>query len=217
MLKQAEKYDDLTCARDLEVFIASAQIEANQLAVADGTTMFERTRGIRLISTQDLISMRTMPDSDYAAAVKAMKFHEKHMIDLLRDSLRCSTLMAERLVQQEKRAEYNLSMALNAEAFKNVHDMAAHEGMGLHDTVSYKGDCYAMKHAEPDGEWPPSRVFLCSPVSPSNAKWIAWPAVRPLAIDKEPLLLPRSYPTMDPMTLSIQSHVTIRLGFVWDT
>ena len=53
MLEQADKYADLTCARDLEVFIASAQIEANQLAVADGTTVFEPTRGIRPISTQD--------------------------------------------------------------------------------------------------------------------------------------------------------------------
>ena len=171
VLKQAEKYADLTCARDLEVFIASAQIEANQLAVSDGTTVFERTRGIRPISTQDLISIRAMPDSDYAAAVKAMKCHEKHMIDLLRD--RCSALMAERLVQQEKRAEYNFASALNAEAAKNVHDMAAHEGMGLHDTVSYKGDCYVMERAEPDGDWPPSRVFLRSPVSPSNVKWVA--------------------------------------------
>ena len=62
VLKQAEKYADLTCARDLEVFIASAQIEANQLVVADGTTctVFERTRGIRPISTQDDF------DQDYA-------------------------------------------------------------------------------------------------------------------------------------------------------
>ena len=35
VLKQAEKHVDLTCARDVEVFIVSAQIEANQLAVAD--------------------------------------------------------------------------------------------------------------------------------------------------------------------------------------
>ena len=222
VLKQAEKYADLTCARDLEVFIASAQIEANQLAVSDGTTVFERTRGIRPISTQDLISIRAMPDSDYAAAVKSMKCHERHMIDLLRD--RCSALMAERLVQQEKRAEYNFASALNAEAAKNVHDMAAHEGMSLHDTVSYKGDCYVMERAEPDGDWPPSRVFLRSPVSPSNAKWVAWSAVRPLAIDREPLLLPRSYPTMDPMTLSVDDVLVysescddpsvIRLGYV---
>ena len=81
--------------------------------------------------------------------------------------------------------------------------MSVHEGMGLHDTVSYKNDCYVMEAAEPEGEWPPSRVFLRSPVSPSNARWVAWSAVRPLAIDREPVLLPRSYPTMDPMTLSV--------------
>ena len=143
------------------MFIASAQIEANQLDVAVGTTVFERTRGIRPISTQDLMSIRAMPDSYYVAAVKAMKWHGRHMIDLLRD--RCSALMAKRLVQQEKRAEYNFASALDAEAAKNVHDMAAHEGMGLHDTVSYKGDCYVMECAEPDSDWPPSRAFLHSP------------------------------------------------------
>ena len=116
VLKQAEEYADLTCARNLEVSIAGVQIEANQLAVADGTTVFERTRGIRPISTQDLISIRAMSDSEYAAAVKAMKCHEKHMIDMLRD--RCSALMAERLVQQEKRAECIFASALNAEASK---------------------------------------------------------------------------------------------------
>ena len=94
VLKQAEKYADMTCARDLEVFIASAYIEATQLVVADGTTVFERTRGIKPISTQDLISVRAMPDADYAAAVKATKCHETHTIDLLCDM--CSALMAER-------------------------------------------------------------------------------------------------------------------------
>ena len=62
-----------------------------------------------------------------------------------------------------------------------------------------------MEHAEPDGEWPPNRVFLRSPVSPSNTKWVDWSDVRPLVVDKEPLsrLLPRSCPTMDPMSLSV--------------
>ena len=96
--------------------------------------------------------------------------------------------------------------------------------MGLRDTVSYKGDCYVMECAEPDGDWPPNRVFLRSPVSPANAKWVAWSAVRPLVIDREPLLLPRSYPTMNPMTLSVDDVLVysescddpsvIRLGYV---
>ena len=98
--------------------------------------------------------------------MKAVKCHKKHMIDLLRD--RCSALMAEWLLQQEKRAEHSFTSALNAEASKNVHDMAAHEGMDLHDTVSYKGDCYVMDCAESDCDWPPSRVFLRSPVSPMS-------------------------------------------------
>ena len=180
MLKQAEKCPDLTCARDMDVVIASARIGANRLTVADGTTVFERTRGIRPISTQDSISIRAMAHSEYATAVRATKCHEKHMIDLLRD--RCSALMAERLVQQEKRAEYNFASALNSEASKNVHDMAAHEGMSLHDIVSYKGGCYVMERAEPGGDWPPSRIFLRGPVSPSNAKWVDWLAFRPLAV-----------------------------------
>ena len=125
--------------------------------------------------------------------------------------------MDERLVQQEKRAEYNFANALDAEAAKS-------QSIGLHDTVSYTGDCYVMERAEPDGDWPPNRVFLRNPVSPSNAKWVALSAVRPLATDKEPLLLPRSYPNMDPMTLSVDDVLVysescddasvIRLGYV---
>ena len=51
VILQAEKYADMTCSRDFEVFIAAAQIEANQLAVADGSTVFERTRGCKVIHT----------------------------------------------------------------------------------------------------------------------------------------------------------------------
>ena len=47
VIRQAEKYADMTCSRYFEVFIAAAQIEANQLAVADGSTAFERTRGCK--------------------------------------------------------------------------------------------------------------------------------------------------------------------------
>ena len=160
VIRQAEKYADLTCARDFEVFIASGQIEANQLAVSDGSTVFERTRGCKAISSQDLVTIRSMPDDEYALAVKSMKVSERHMIDLLRD--RCAALMAERRVQQEKRAAFNYSSALNGEARRNVHDMSLFEGMAIGDVVSYKGDCYTLSDAEPAGQWPPARVFFYS-------------------------------------------------------
>ena len=61
-------------------------------------------------------------------------------------------------------------------------------------------------------------------MSPSNAKWVACSAVRPLVVDKEPLLLPRLYPTMDPMSLSVGDVLVysepcddpsvIRIGYV---
>ena len=37
----AERYADVTCSKDFEVSIAAAQTEANQFAVADGSTMFQ--------------------------------------------------------------------------------------------------------------------------------------------------------------------------------
>jgi hypothetical protein len=70
----------MTCSRDFEVFIDAAQIEANQLVVADGSTVFERTRGCKAISSKDLISIRSMPDDQYAFAVQSMKVSEQHMI-----------------------------------------------------------------------------------------------------------------------------------------
>ena len=51
VVRQAEKYAGMTCSGDSEVFVVAAQIdEANQLAVADGSTVFERTRGFKAIS-----------------------------------------------------------------------------------------------------------------------------------------------------------------------
>jgi len=51
VIRQAEKYADMTCSRDCEVLIASGQIEANQLAVSDGSTVFERTCGCKALSS----------------------------------------------------------------------------------------------------------------------------------------------------------------------
>ena len=111
-------------------------------------------------------------------------------MDLLRD--RIDTLAAERRVQQEKRAEYNYAHALSKEAVRKVHDMSSCEGVGLLDTVSYKGDCYVMEASEPPNQWPPTRVFLrCTISSTANCKWVSWSEIRPLSIDREPLLLPR--------------------------
>ena len=105
VLDQAERYDDCVCARDLEVYVAACQIEANQVAVSDGSTVFERTRGTKAVTTKELMSYRTLSDSDYAKAVKKMKTSERKMIELLR--VRCDHIMAERRIQQEKRAEHN--------------------------------------------------------------------------------------------------------------
>ena len=190
VIREAEKYSDLKTGRDFEVFIAAAQIEANQLAVCDGSTVFERTRGVKAITDQELLAVRSMPESSYASAVAKFKVHEKQMIALLRD--RIDALASERRVQQEKRAEYNYSHSLNKESVRLVHDMSSCEGVGLLDTVSYKGDCYILEAAEPVDQWPPARVFLRCKVSPAtNCKWVSWTNIRPLSIDREPLLLPR--------------------------
>ena len=57
VIRHAGKHADMTCSRDFEVFIAAAQIEANQLDVADGSTVFERTRVCKAISSNDLIRL----------------------------------------------------------------------------------------------------------------------------------------------------------------
>ena len=73
-----------------------------------------------------------------------------------------------------------------------MHDMSLYDGMAVGDVVSYKGDCYTLEDAEPADQWPPARVFLRSKLSPEcNKKWVSWAAVRPLSIEREPLLLPR--------------------------
>ena len=84
-----------------------------------------------------------MPDDQYPLAVKSMKVSEQHMINLLRD--RCGALVAERRIQQEKRAEFNYSTALNSEARRNVNDTSLYDGMAIGDVVSYKGDCYTLE------------------------------------------------------------------------
>jgi hypothetical protein len=78
--------------------------------------------------------------------------------------------MAERRIQQEKRAESNFSTTLNSEARRNVHDMSLYDGMAVGDVVSYKGDCYTLEDAEPAGQWPPARVLLRSKLSPDCNK-----------------------------------------------
>ena len=88
-----------------------------------------------------------MPDDQHALAVKSMKVSEQHMVNLLRD--RCGAMVAERRIQQEKRAEFFFSTAFNSEARRNVHDISLYDGMAVGDAVSYEGDCYTLEDAEP--------------------------------------------------------------------
>ena len=74
-----------------------------------------------------------------------------------------------------------------------MHDVSLYDGMAVGDVVSYKGDCYTLVDAEPAHQWHPARVFLRSKLSREcNKKWMSRAIVRPLSIEREPLLLPRT-------------------------
>ena len=189
VVHQAEKYGDVRSAQDLELFVASAQIEANQVAVSDGSTVFERTRGVKAMSNEELMAVKVMPRSEFVEAVCKMQPQDRAMLEMLRD--RCDAIMAERRLQQGKRAEYNYAYRLGKEESRNVQDMTGPGGLVLGCEVSYKGDRYRMLEAVPDGQWPPAKVWLQGVLSATNCKWVAFNQVRPLSEDREPLLLPR--------------------------
>ena len=190
VMYQAEKYGDCTSGMDFEIYIASAQIEANQVAVMHGSTVFERTRGVKALSSEELMTIKVMPETELVKAVKGLKAPEVQMLGLLRQ--RCDAIMAERRLQQGRRAEYSYSSRVAAEAAKNVPDMSAYDGVEVGDIVSYKGDRYELLEAVPEGVFPPVKVLLRLQLSPElGDKWVDFNQIRPLAVDRDPLLLPR--------------------------
>ena len=86
---------------------ADAQIEANQVNVTDGSTVFETTRGYRASTAKDLLAVKGMSDGELYRAVKKLTKVDGDMVTAMKD--RCDALMGEHKIQQDASLELGFS------------------------------------------------------------------------------------------------------------
>lgn len=193
VLFQMEVLGDVVTDRDVQLAVAYAQIEANQVNVTDGSTVFERTRGYRASTAKDLLAVKGMSDGELCRAVKKLTKVDGEMVTAMKD--RCDALMGEHKIQQEKRARYNYGYRVSKEGKKTNAEnyMTMEEGLELGSKVSYQGNKYFMLDEKATNEQgKPVEVFLRSCLDETDEKWVVFSEVRPLAVSEQMLVLPRS-------------------------
>jgi hypothetical protein len=190
LLYQAEVVGDAMCDRDLELVMAYGDIDMNQVKVTDGSNVFERTQGMELSTAAELTKVCNFFDKQMAEAIKPMSKCDAAMVNALRT--RCSALMAERNVQQDKRARYNYGMRLAKEDARGATDFkAVDDGLVLGDKVSYEGNKFFLLDEEGQDEGRPSKALTRNCAVETDERWVEFSLLRPCSLDGKLLMIPR--------------------------
>ena len=128
---QAEKIGQGINDQQLELLTASAEMETNLVAITDGATVYERTRGFSPRSSKDII---VEPRS--VADIKSMT--SEQIVDSLSKpqdiatataiNERCCELLGVHRVQQAYRSRRNMCNRLKTNAVKKVDWQTQNEG-----------------------------------------------------------------------------------------
>ena len=188
---EAEKLGQVQSDQDLELLVTSAEIEVNQVAVTDGSTAMERIGQQPLTSrdmvapTYDQVRMEGMTAEELAAAVTDSR--DRDVAEKVR--VRCEVLLGAHRVEQEKRARYNYAHRVAEEGAKGNFDFLGGGGaMRVGDVVSWKGDKWVLLDVRGVKE---AEVLLEGGVGGCERKWVVREQVRPLAIERAQMFLPR--------------------------
>jgi len=192
VLYQAEVVGDAMCDRDLELMMAYGDIDMNQVKVTDGSTVFERTHGMEPSTAADLTKVCKFSGKQVAEAVKSMSKCDAAMVNALRT--RCTALMAERNIQQDKRARYNYGMRLVKEDARGTTDFkTVDDGLVLGDKVSYEGNKFFLLDEEGQDEGRPSKALIRNCAVETDERWVEFSLLRPCSLDEKQLMIPRSH------------------------
>ena len=220
-LFQAELTGDCLCDRDLELIIDFAQIDVNQVAVTDGSTGFERTRAVKPNTAEDIAAVHVYTAKEINEKVKTMQECDAQMIQAMHT--RCSALLAERGIQQEKRSRYNYGARLTKEHSREgrgaVDHKNASEGIEVGQKVSYQGNAFYLMQEEEVSPGQPIKALIRSCSVENDDRWVMFDQLTALAIDEPHLKLSRSeFPVYEPNDVVAFMHsdddTCVELGLI---
>ncbi len=194
VMQEAFMQGQLRTEQDLELAVAGAEMEINHFTMCDGSTPMQRA-GLMTISSSELVAptqwqaeVANMPAAEVLARIKDIDNAELAMI--MRD--RCEHLQGMHMIGQDKRSRGNYArrVAVNERA-KGFDYVNENEGMQVGDTVDWKGQLWT--YVKDDGLPAPVRLYLRKVKAPrmGEEKWVMLEELRPVAIGRDELQLPR--------------------------
>ena len=135
--------------------------------------MFEHTQGMEPSTAAALTKVCNYSDKQVAEAIKSMSQCDAAMVNALRT--RCSALMTERKIQQDKRARYNYGMRLAKEDARGATDFKTMEDglvLKLGDKVSYEGNKFFLLDEEGQDEGRSSKALIRNCAVVTDERWV---------------------------------------------
>ena len=197
VLYEASVQGQLRDDQDLQLVVAGAEMEVNHFTITDGSTPMQRAGLIPMSSKEHIaptewqLEIGNMTAAEVLARIKDVD--ELRVAQAIRE--RCETLLGIHRVQQDKRARYNYARRVAEEGRKDTFNFATeNDGIVVGDVVDWNGSMWTYLDFEGPQGGTAVKVLLEKLKAPEQGvkKWVLWEQIRPVAIGRDQLQLPRA-------------------------
>ena len=182
VLHGGEAKGNITTSLHCELYIAMAQVRANQRLVTAGATAHERAFGIKAVTTEEILRVKDYDQDELVAVINRLKPLDADFVTAL--ALRCLELVEYKTLHADQKARYNFAkrLALEGNRTQTCYNLAAH----MNQLVSINGDS-KWTLIDLSKDTPPARALIRRN---DVEKWVKSEMIRPLAGDRHEILLP---------------------------
>jgi hypothetical protein len=195
VMEEAFMQGQLRSEQDLQLAVAGAEMEINHFTLCDGATPMERA-GLTVMRASELVAptcwqerVANMSAAEVLTRIKDVD--DVRLAIIMRD--RCEMLQGMHTIGKNKRSRANFARRVAENERKHGFDfMHANEGMKPGDVLDWKGQMW--RYVRDDGLEFPVRLFISKVKAPREGEetWAMLKELRPMAIEREELNLPRS-------------------------
>ena len=182
-LNDAVAKGDINSDLDAELYVAEAEIKANQLITTDGSTAFERCSGQPPRTVNASLSAPSMDADEIEGCIERMNGINATVVSAI--YRRCNALMEYKAMQSDKRSRYNRANLLGKESKKITEKFKYTEG----EMVSYGGRKVSLNSLEPAGSEHPTTCWVTDKTGKSLH--VRVDSLRPLSVDVAEKLMPK--------------------------
>ena len=195
VMYQAEKLGQGVNDSQLALYVAHAEMETNLLSVVDGSTVFERTKGLKPRTSRNILvephGTLTVADMTADEIIESLNCpSDIATANAIHD--RCCELLGSHRIAQAVRSRRNMCNRLKT-GVKGVDWSTMNEGLVLGDLVSFRGMSWRMLDAEGPSDEVFTKVLIRHEDGREKDEWVSFNLVRPLCVEREQL----RYPTGD--------------------